>query len=161
MTEYVTTVTEIAEIIEINGVETVQTVAIEHIEVGIQGPPGPPGIPGGATYSAQAGEPLSGQRAVRMNAGKLYYCSGSNTAHAGQYLGITKNAALTNATVTIQRVGTLTEPSWNWTPGLPIFCGINGVLTQNTGSLTWIQQIALAMKSDTILLDPFTPIQKV
>ena len=45
-------------------------------------------------------------------------------------LGITTGAAAAGDAINVQASGEMTEVSWNWTPGLPVFLGTNGLLTQ-------------------------------
>lgn len=99
-----------------------------------QGPPGPVGPPGqaGASYlTFTADGALSGHRAVRpTTAGAVGYASSAVAADANSVLGITTGAAATGAAINVQASGEMTEVSWNWTPGLPVFLGTNGLLTQ-------------------------------
>jgi hypothetical protein len=57
---------------------------------------------------------------------------GSNTiaTHANLVLGITVNAASAGGTLEIVRAGEISEPTWNWTLGAPIFLGTDGLMTQ-------------------------------
>lgn len=78
-----------------------------------------------------AGETLSGHRAVYTGAdGLAHYASANDPASARAVLGITKNAAAEGGQVSVVIAGPVSEPSWSWTPGLPIFLGANGALTQ-------------------------------
>lgn len=75
--------------------------------------------------------PISGHRIVRIsNTGNLAYASSTDISDAVNVIGISQNAAAAGGNVNIQTFGPLDEPSWNWIPGLPVFCGINGTLTQ-------------------------------
>lgn len=80
---------------------------------------------------APASSPLGGHRVV-MNAidGRLAYASNDIAQSAYTILGITLGAATENALVEVQSFGLLAEPSWAWTPNLPIYLGTNGLLTQ-------------------------------
>lgn len=78
-----------------------------------------------------ATSPISGHRVVRISAaGNLAYASSANVGDAANVIGISQNAAVAGGNVNIQSFGPLDEPSWSWTPGLPVFCGVDGVLTQ-------------------------------
>lgn len=103
-------------------------------EIGIPGPPGPPGIegPSGAlAFNYPAAYPISGHRAVMLNAaGELVYASAGVLANADRVLGVTLNAAAAGDVVKVQRSGEVTEPSWSWSPDSPIYLGLDGVLTQ-------------------------------
>ena len=129
-------------------VETVEVVSIESVEIGQQGPPGPPGPE--SVITATAGEALSGQRAVRLTDAQAYYCDGDTVAHAGTCVGITQNAALLGATVTIQNIGKLTDPTFALTEG-PLFVGTNGALSTTPGS-AFSQEIARAVSATSIAI---------
>lgn len=101
-----------------------------------KGDPGPPGDAGpGAgpiqTLIGTAGETLGGHRAVGLDTtGRFTYCDNSIRFDAFRACGITTGAASTDADVTVQTQGELTESGWSWTPDLPIYLGANGQLTQ-------------------------------
>jgi hypothetical protein len=111
---------------------------IEVQEVGVQGPPGQ-----GAAQSVIAAEPLGGHRVV-TSAG-LHSTSGT----LDLVFGISIAAALTGAPAIIVDAGPLTEPSWAWVPGLPIYAGPSGVLTQAEPAGP-IKQVATAITATTI-----------
>ncbi len=80
-------------------------------------------------YSADTA--LSGHRVVKVEAnGKVAYADNTNPADAGQVLGVTLNAALPGDVANVQVTGELTESSWAWVPGLPVYLGTAGTLTQ-------------------------------
>ena len=134
------------EVLEVNGVELLQEAVVsqellevgsaeqELLEVGTQGPPGPrgpAGPAGGSTVSKTAGENLGGNRLTRLNTSdQAVYASADQIAHAGLVFGMTLGAAASGADVDLMRSGELEEVSWNWTPGLPVYLGLNGVPTQ-------------------------------
>ena len=130
-------------------VETVEVVSIESIEIGQQGPPGPPGPE--SVITATAGEALSGQRAVRLVNAQAYYCDGDTVAHAGTCVGITQNAALLGATVTIQNIGKYTDLTFALTEG-PLFVGTNGALSTTPGT-AFSQEIARAVSATSLVIN--------
>ena len=112
-----------------------------------------------ATYTA--GIALSGQRAVVLNSSKqLIYATNSDVTHAVKILGITLGAALAGGSIAVQREGVLNEVSWTWTPGLPIFLGDNGALTQTPPASPSKFSITLGFAEDatTMLVSIGTPI---
>ena len=125
----------------------------------VQGPPGPPGLPGppgppgggsggGSSFSGIAGEILSGHRLVEYNAsGLLVYSSGFSA------VGLTAASALAGAVVEVFPAGALVEPSWNWTPGQPIFQTGLGQLTQVLPVSGFIRQVAIAQSATSIVID--------
>jgi hypothetical protein len=126
----------------------------------IPGPQGPKGDPGDAivTQTHEAATNLSGHRAIRVSGGLASLCDGTNAAHTGRCIGITTGAAIAGADATVQTVGLITEPSWNWTEG-PVYVGANGVLTQSLAGLAFIQQVGLAVSLDSIDINPQLPIR--
>lgn len=98
------------------------------VQGGVQGPPGVPGASNQFEYVV-AGQVLGGNRAVSTNsAGQLVYPDLSSTS--SRVYGVTTHSAGLGELVTVQIVGTQTEPSWNWDVTLPVFVGMNGTLTQ-------------------------------
>lgn len=95
---------------------------------GIQGPIGPAG---GSAIDVVAGAALSGHRIVYLDASyKAQYASNQTASHALVALGLTLGAAALDETVSVQRSGEVTEPSWSWTLEQPVYLGDNGLLTQ-------------------------------
>lgn len=122
------------------------------------GPQGAKGDPGDISQIHEAGENLSGHRAIRVAAGLAYYCDGTNSAHTGLCIGITAGAATAGDDATVQTVGLMTEPSWTWTEG-PVFVGASGILTQSLSGLAFIQQVGIATSATTLDINPQLPIR--
>lgn len=98
---------------------------------GIQGPRGLQGPPGGATLEYTAGVAVGGHRAVILDgSGQLAYASAADMSHAGRIIGITVAAADAAAQCQVQNFDRLDEPSWNWDTSMPVYLGIDGLLTQ-------------------------------
>lgn len=101
---------------------------------------------------------LSGHRLVRSTgSGKVGYVDAANPAHAGLALGITTGAANDATGVTVQLVNEMIEPSWNWTLG-PVFAGANGIPTQSTSGLAFIQVIGVATDPTKLTINIQPPI---
>ena len=90
--------------------------------VGMQGPPGPSGS--GSADTITAAEALGGHRVI--TAAGLH----ATNATIDLAIGITSGAASTGTQAAYVSSGFIDEPSWTWTPQLPIFIGASGVLTQ-------------------------------
>lgn len=123
--------TDIVEVIQTQVVvQDEDTVSV--VTAGTQGPPGPPGPSGAGSTDLvyTAGANLSGHRIVVLEAGSVVYASAEDITHASRVLGMTTGAANAGSSATIRTSGEIEEPSWNWTPGLPIFLGANGTMTQ-------------------------------
>ncbi len=122
---------------------------------GLAGIRGPQGLPGSATSTNQyeAGQALSGHRAVRIQGDLAYYCDANELSHAGKAIGITVGAVLSGDMATVQTLGKLTEPSWNWNEG-PVYVGANGLLTQSTAGHAFTQQVGVAVSATSIDINP-------
>lgn len=119
-----------------------------------RGPAGPPGQDAGSGFTKTASVALSGHRVVRpVSAAEVAYCDALTLGHASSALGITTGAALAGDPVTVIAGGELAEPSWSWTPGLPIFCGPNGTLTQTASpAWAWSRVVAFASSPTSIVV---------
>jgi hypothetical protein len=150
------------EHIETQIVEVVHQTEIETIEVGLQGPrgvQGPQGDPGlsgdAALVTAVAAVSLGGHRAVVFigdESQQVIYADQSIASHAERFLGVTTGAADAVATVTIQTGGELTEPSWNWITGLPVYLSTQGLLTQTPPTTGFLQIVGLALGATRLLI---------
>jgi len=90
---------------------------------------------GGATAQIQltvnAAVPLSGHRVVTPGPDDtLDYASNVVAAHLHAPLWITQGAVTAGQPATVLAYGALTESSWVWIPGVPLFLGADGLLTQ-------------------------------
>lgn len=127
------------------------------IGVGVEGPPGPEG---GSSFIVFAGADLSGHRVVRPQGdGTVVYASNSDLADATRPLWLTLGAALSGDPVTVQGLGLITEPSWNWSDA-PIFLGVDGVLTQTPPALpaAFLLQLGAPDGATSLYYQPRTPI---
>ena len=121
------------------------------VRLGVQGEQGPPGTSENATYTAAA--PVSGHRA-------LMFDGTGNVLHADPsapyaLAGISSGAAAAGADVSAVASGAMSEVSWTWTPGLPVFVGAAGVLTQAIPTSGILQQLATAIAPTRIFVSPF------
>jgi hypothetical protein len=82
------------------------------------------------------------------------YADPANPAHADALLGLTTGAALAGDQVTVMVAGEIVEPSWSWTPGMPLFVTASGLLSHTPPSTGWVQMVALAVTATRILLSP-------
>ena len=123
---------------------------------GERGLPGPGGGTGDIFYTA--GVDLSGHRAVRLSAGQVVYVSQDKPEDLNEFLGITTGASLQGDEATVRPYGIMDEPSWNWDVTIPIFLGVNGVLTQTPPTSGFLLIVAKALLPTEIFIDPKTPI---
>lgn len=112
----------------------------------------------GPVVEITAGEALGGHRVVIASNGEAFYADSTDTDDVGLVRGITVGAVSSGATATIQVYGPMIEPTWNWTPDLPIYFTSTGVLTQTIPTSGFLQQVAVAETATKIFIDLQTPI---
>lgn len=94
---------------------------------------------------------LSGHRAIALTAeGKAIYAD-HTLSHSAVVIGITTGAAMAGATATVQTSGKLTEPSWNWVPGI-VYVGTSGGLTQTAPTVGFVMAIGTALSATEIFI---------
>lgn len=124
-----------------------------------QGPSGPPGSAGGQYLPYLAYTDLSGHRVLKTyTATQVGYADSSNTFDASSILGISTGAAVAGDRIDVQFFGTMIEPSWNWVPNRPVFCGPMGVLTQTPPTFGFQCIVGVAIAFDTIIINIKPPI---
>lgn len=122
------------------------------------------GTPGRDGYSADmstktAAVTLSGHRMVALdNVGNLVYAD--NLVYTGVF-GMTLNSANALASTVIQTRGEVTESSWNWTVGNPVYLSITGLLTQTIPSSGVVLQVAMATGLHSVFIDIKVPIRRL
>lgn len=131
------------------------------VEVGTRGLQGIPGVDGtdaNAIFQAESGEAISALRVVWQAAGTLFKADSSTVGHATLIVGITTTATSgAGEQQTVRNDGPLSDASWNWAPG-PVYCGLNGVLTQTPPDTGFICEVGRVKNPTTILVDIQPPI---
>jgi hypothetical protein len=134
------------------------------VEVVKQGPPGPPGISLGGVKAIDdimpAVSPMSALRVIISNSqGEAEYADSGNPDHRWRATGVTLQG-VSNAgdLIGIRYSGPVDEPSWTWTPGLPIFLGPNGTLTQTRPTVGIMLIVGQALSPTRIMVRPTQPI---
>lgn len=120
-------------------------------------------LPGGGSlglaFDAIAGEAIGGHRGVILDAaGLAFYADQSNPAHMGLVAGISQGAAVLSDPVSIMVKGRLIEPTWNWTPFLPVFLGLNGLLTQVPPITGFLLVVGTAFDATSLFVNPSQPL---
>ena len=112
------------------------------------------------TQPYPAGLTLPGLIAVTIDpvTGLMIPASVTVATHGLTTIGILPTAILAGTYGAAIASGVMQDVSWNWTPGLPIFLGINGVLTQNIPVTGFIKQMAIALTPTQIDVDILEPI---
>ena len=102
---------------------------------------------------------ISGHRVIRCDStGKAAYADSNTTAHANSVIGISTNAAVNGDIVNVQFSGEVEEPSWNWTPNMPVFDGVNGTLTQTSPTQGFSLVVGFAVTPTKIVVGIKQPI---
>ena len=106
----------------------------------------------GVEVILEAGAAVGGQRVVSADAaGAVRHADPADAASVLAVVGISANAADAAGKVRIRTGGKLVDPSWNWTPRAPVFCGTTGLLTQTVPTAGAVLQVGLAT-SPTMLV---------
>lgn len=130
------------------------------VAAGEQGPPGIPGPAGGQVLERTAGELLSALRAVFEDAAGLVWLA--DAAEAGEVftlLGVTTTAADAYQQVLVQRLGAIDDAAWGWTPGVRVYLGAAGQLTQTPPATGFDVLIGVALSPTRLLLNIQDPIE--
>lgn len=116
---------------------------------GLRGPAGS----ASETFTATASIPVSALVVVSQYGETVRPCNPESASDLLAMTGIAFNAALGGGQVTVRRAGIMTDASWSWIVGLPIFCGLSGALTQTPPVAVGVRQVAVATGSTEILLN--------
>lgn len=106
----------------------------------------------------KAAQNLSGHRAVKATPAGADYASCDVADDANSLIGITTGAAVGGELAKIQTDGELSEPSWSWIVGKPLFCGLNGMLTQTSPVAGYSLIVGIAIEPSSILISVKQPI---
>lgn len=122
-----------------------------------QGPAGASGLD--ATRVLRADTNLSGHRVVKpLPSGDVAYADHTELGDATSPLWLTLGAAVAGDLVEVRLFGEVEEPSWSWTPGLPVFLGTVGLLTQTPPSTGLLVMVANAPTPTSVFWGPRPPI---
>lgn len=104
---------------------------------------------------------LSGQRVVLANGdGTVAYASALDASHRNTVLGLTTAAASAGAMIDVATSGPVTSPGWGLAPGLPLFLGADGLITQKPPSppAAFALRLGHAAEPDTAVIRIGAPI---
>lgn len=106
--------------------------------------------------SMVASAAIGGDRVVRPTLlGQVSYASSDVPEDMIGPFWLTMAAAEEGVEVQVLALGTHVESSWDWTPNLPVYLGINGLLTQEIPSApSFLAQVGTALSSSSIYFDP-------
>ena len=127
---------------------------------GVAGPQGPPGAAGGAAAEYTASAALSGHAVIAINsAGQAFYASSDQLSHALRVAGVSIGAAVLGDPISVVSAGLIVHGGWSWTPGSPVFVGLNGALTQSLPvGAVFSRVIGQAVSATGLLVDLQPPI---
>jgi hypothetical protein len=116
-----------------------------------------------STFTALAGSTISGQKAVVQQVdGTLIYDDSTEAGFMDRPPYLSLNGATVGNAVTCVVFGFVEEPTWSWTPDLPIYLGPNGALTQTVPTLAagnrFSLQLGVPSSPTQILWDPQIPV---
>ncbi len=129
------------------------------IESILTGPQGAPGSAGNSIVNYPASIIIGGHRIVILNdLEKVEYADSTILSHANRIVGMSTGAAVTDANVTIQTYGEISEPSWNWILNTPIWLGVNGLMTQTPPTVGFSLIIGFPISSTKMFINFHEPI---
>lgn len=100
---------------------------------------------------------LSGQRAVYRAADGLRLASADQRSTI-DVIGITTGAIAAGALGVAQTADEMTEPTWAWVPGLPVWLGLNGLLTQTVTTVGTQVELGIATAATKLIVRIQPPI---
>lgn len=103
---------------------------------------------------------IGGHRVLIATDTGVDYADNTNLAHINKILGMSYNAAVTGAQVSIITNGEIDGLS-GLTIGSPLYVSTNGTFTQTPPNLGFIQKIGTAITATSALLNIQTPIQLI
>jgi hypothetical protein len=135
---------------------------IRVVSVAEQGPPGRNGDAGGdgSNLTYIAGGAIGGHRFVALDGDELRYAGNDAIEDASLTLGLSLNAAASGGDVEVQFSGPVFNAGWSWSPGLPVYLGTNGQLTQTPPAAPAVFALTVghALAADTLNLRIGDPI---
>lgn len=105
------------------------------------------------TVTILASEDLGGHKAITASG---YLADVGTIAHAPQIIGISMSAVMNGEPLDVVVYGLVSEPSWSFTPGQPVYVGVSGALTQIapiSPASKYRSLIGIATASDKLLVN--------
>lgn len=130
------------------------------LELSVAGPRGEPGA-SSLVVERTAGSALGGHRFVIIDtSGNAAYADPTDLTHFHRVVGLTTAAVIAGEPATIRILGEITEPSWNWTVGSPVYLGLAGVPTQVVPpTASFLLVVGFPVNSTTLYVKLREPIQ--
>lgn len=110
------------------------------------------------SYTAQ--ETISALKLVRIqNGSDAYLASPSGTYESARVLGVALNAALTGQSVSVLEFGELTDATFTFTAGVPLFLGALAAITDVPVTNGFLIKVGYSLGNLKIQVDLGLPIQ--
>ncbi len=109
---------------------------------------------GGIAYFT-AGQDLSGHFALMFaddGSGSVVYADPTSIDYT--FAGISLGAAVSGTMVQVMTNGLVVEPSWSWTPLLPVYIGLLGALTQTVPTVGFFHLVGIPPNATSLLVAP-------
>ena len=108
--------------------------------------------------TAISGHDINGHRIVRIDNGVAYYANNSDVEFPHSAVGMTVMSTLKDYETQIQVSGDITEPSWNFDSGKPVFLHLNGEISTNCPDTGYVQIVGTTITNNTISINIQQPI---
>ena len=108
-----------------------------------------------------AGENLSALKVIYPStAGKMFYASNDNTSCKSIIGGLNKYAILADGSGSCISYGVVSNNTWAWTLGKPIFLGLVGEMTQTVPTTGFLLVVARPITATKIMVKIEIPINR-
>lgn len=112
---------------------------------------GEPGA-GALSVEAELGESVHAGQALYQQADGRFFLASSSVLGSREIVGLADVDETAGETVAAISAGLYTLASWSWTPGKPVYVGLNGFLTQTRPLDGYICALGTAVAADTMVL---------
>ena len=103
--------------------------------------------------SLQAGQNLSALRIVSNIDDKYFYSDPSSSVSSWSIAGLTKSACNLNEICDPIRNQSISDASWNWARGSPVFLGTDGFLTQTPPVIGYLTVVARVLSTKMLFIE--------
>ena len=143
--------------LDVNHIQNVLSLS----SVGIQGVQGEKGEIGNSAIEYVAGENITSYQPLIIDDGVLKVASNIDDSHTGKFIGLASNSSNLGGDVTVLFHGEVENSGWNFTLGNFIYIGANGLITDTTPSIGFLQSIGHASATNKIILNIKQAIRRI